>query len=214
MTDKLTDKEREATEILFAAVFPGRWSDDPRMASEREQAVRVSRAILAVAARDSARREPVGSLEAALRGVLDWLEIPDYCSPVHTRAARKARADAEAVLVAAPSYPEPHPSEVPAATEDPADDPLIEEPMDYSPIGAREPSDEETVERVAKALYDSNGKQHGGYEDVPRRKGIMRYRAFEWEELAEEDKAGTRKHAAAAIAAFREPVVRGETDGD
>lgn len=59
---------------------------------------------------------------------------------------------------------------------------------------------DERLERASKALYDATGKQHGGYEDG-RRKGIRTWRSFEWEELAEIDKGGIRRHAQAVLEA-------------
>lgn len=59
---------------------------------------------------------------------------------------------------------------------------------------------EDTRERAAKAVYDSEGKPHGGYEDNPRRKGVRTYRNFEWEELNAEDKTGCFWRADAVLA--------------
>lgn len=61
---------------------------------------------------------------------------------------------------------------------------------------------DEAIERGAKALYEAQGKPHGGYESDVLRKGL-RYRAFEWDELAKIEKMGPRRHARLVIEAAR-----------
>ncbi len=69
------------------------------------------------------------------------------------------------------------------------------------------PTRQHAIEAAAKAMYDATGKQHGGFEDGPR-KGIRTYRQFEWEELAEDDKSGVRRHADAALTALEDLGLR------
>jgi hypothetical protein len=70
-------------------------------------------------------------------------------------------------------------------------------------VGREHEVSDAEVERAAKALYDAAGKPHGGWEDDTPRKGIRTFRSFEWEELREIEKEGTRRHAHAALAAAR-----------
>lgn len=74
--------------------------------------------------------------------------------------------------------------------------------LSEAPPEAAVPSPAE-VEAAAKAIYDAEGKPCGRYENDVRRKGIRTYRFCDWDELAEVDKAGPRKHARAALAAAR-----------